>query len=350
MADLFPSPRLDRYAQDLLQQSFAEQPLQVSPDILAQYNPNATQLQVQAPAPPPQAIQQYQGLQPSRDRQEYFNLVQQRFNEIANMVGGMDVLVKTGNMERARQAAMEDIGNIYGEPPEIQQDPRVIEIDGNRIAAGGVLKTPVILPSEPEKQQRQLAVKKAEMELTQAEKDAMDKQFERVSKLQTGLNQFDEGVRIIDQLLADPRLKEGIGANAYFALLPATDARAIAGMINQIKGQNFLNAYESLRGASGISNIEGQKAEQAMGRVDQYLKEKDLRQALQELRNRYDYARHKAQLGLQYFGVSEDQQTQPSAPQMAPSPTAPAEPERISSPGTTRVFRDPKTNRLIPQQ
>lgn len=283
---------------------------------------------------------------------EYANLVEQRFQEIANMVGGMDMLVKTGRIDKARQAAMEDVAMVYGPAPAIEKPIRVESVGGINFAISPTGQT-MQLPTETERQAQELAVKKAQAELTLAEKEARDKQFERVSKLEMGFKQLDEGVRIIDQLLSDPRLKKGVGGNAFFAALPATEARAIAGMINQIKGQNFLNAYESLRGASGISNIEGQKAEQAMGRIDQYLEEKDLRQALQELRNRYDYARQKAQLGLQYFGASEDKQAQPPATQMAPSPAAPAapaEPMKVPSPGAIKLVRDPNTKRFIRQQ
>lgn len=297
----------------------------------------------------PQPAQQAQGLRTSPNRQAYFQAVEQRFQQLADHVGGVKVLVESGNLEKARNRALKDIQMLYGEAPAIEKPIRVESVNGVNFAIGPTGQ-PIQLPTETQKQAEQIALQKAQAELTKAEKEAKDKQFERVSKLETGLNQFDEGVRIIDQLLADPRLAKGVGANAFFAALPATEARTIAGMINQIKGQNFLNAYESLRGASGISNIEGQKAEQAMGRIDQYMEEKDLRQALQELRNRYDYARQKAQLGLQYFGASEDKQAQPSATQMAPSPAAPAEPMKVSSPGAIKLVRDPATNRFIRQQ
>lgn len=348
MAQPFQEPRLDMYAQDLLRRSYQDS--QIDPQILMQFGQGMPRQTFEPPAPPEPQVQQY--LQPSPQRMEYANLVEQRFQEIANMVGGMDMLVKTGRIDKARQAAMEDVAMIYGPAPAIEKPIRVESVNGINFAIGPTGQ-PMQLPTETQKQAEQIALKKAQVELTQAEKEARDKQFEQVSKLETGWKQFDEGVRMIDQLLSDPRLQKGVGANAFFALLPATESRAIAGMINQIKGQNFLNAYESLRGASGISNIEGQKAEQAMGRIDQYMEEKDLRQALQELRNRYDYARQKTQLGLQYFGASEDNQAQPPATQMATTPaapTAPAGPIKVQSPGAFRPVRDPITNRLIPQQ
>jgi hypothetical protein len=345
MAQPFQEPRLDMYAQDLLRRSYQDS--QIDPQILMQFGQGMPRQTFEPPAP-----QVQQSLQPSQKRQEYYGLVERRLNELAQAAGGMQELVETGLLDQARRKAEQDVVMLYGEAPAIEKPIRVESVEGINFAIGPTGQ-PIQLPTETERQAQELAVKKAQVELTQAEKEARDKQFERVNKLEMGLNQFNEGVRIIDQLLSDPRLGKGVGANAFFAALPATEARAIAGMINQIKGQNFLNAYESLRGASGISNIEGQKAEQAMGRIDQYMEEKDLRQALEELRNRYDYARQKAQLGLQYFGASEDKQAQPPATQMAPSPaapTAPAEPMKVQSPGAPKVVRDPTTNRLIRQQ
>jgi hypothetical protein len=123
-------PRLDIYAQDLLRQSYQGMP--ISQDILSQYGQGMAQ-QVQPPivenyAPQQQFQQQspmtqqpQRTLQPSQKRMEYNALVDQRFNEIADMVGGMEVLYKTGRVDKARKAALEDIQSIYGEPPAIEQ-------------------------------------------------------------------------------------------------------------------------------------------------------------------------------------------------------------------------------------
>jgi hypothetical protein len=333
---------------------------QLSPEALSYYaqmgipvpqqQPN---IQAYAQQPMQQAPQIPQAMQPSDQRMQYNALIEQRFNDIANMVGGVNALIETGTVDKVRQRAAQDIERIYG---SFQEPPRIIEMDGNKIAVGGDFRTPVPLPTEAEKQYKELQVKQAQAQLSQSEKEARNKQFEQVKQLTASANQFNEGIRVIDQILADPRIPENVGASALFSVLPATDARAIAGMINQVKGQNFLNAYESLRGAGGIGVIEGQKAEQAMGRVDQYLKEADLRKALTDLRDRYVYAKQQSDLGLQYF-QSPDQAEMGATPagampqQATPTtPPPPAEPMKVQSPGTIRTIRDPQTGRLIRQQ
>lgn len=62
-------------------------------------------------------------------------------------------------------------------------------------------------------------------------------------------------------------------------------ARNAQAKINQLKGQAFLQAYQSLRGTGAISNTEGAKAEAAMARLqEQRVDDADYGQALREFR------------------------------------------------------------------
>jgi len=56
-------------------------------------------------------------------------------------------------------------------------------------------------------------------------------------------------------------------------------------IIDQIRGQAFLQAFESLKGGGAITEIEGQKATQAMARLSQTQYEPDFANALKELRD-----------------------------------------------------------------
>lgn len=114
-------------------EQFMPQSVPVSSEQINQYNQQSIPVAVPVPAMQNYAPQQQfqpqaampqqpqRTLQPSEKRMEYNALVEQRFNEIANMVGGVDVLYKTKNLEMARKAALEDIQSIYGDPPAIQQ-------------------------------------------------------------------------------------------------------------------------------------------------------------------------------------------------------------------------------------
>lgn len=56
-------------------------------------------------------------------------------------------------------------------------------------------------------------------------------------------------------------------------------------IIDQLRGQAFLQAFEGLKGGGAITEIEGQKAEQAIARLSQTQYESDFAQALKELRD-----------------------------------------------------------------
>lgn len=136
-------PRLDMYAQDLLRQSYQTNP--ISSDVLNQYGQGMDQQVVQPPAIQNYAPQQYQQapqqfqqqnqmsqqmpeqnveepmLQPSKRRIAYNQLIQDRFDELANKYGGIENLKKTGNIELAQKKAAADIASYYGGPPDIEK-------------------------------------------------------------------------------------------------------------------------------------------------------------------------------------------------------------------------------------
>jgi hypothetical protein len=348
MAEPFQTPRLDSYAQDLLRQSYGATP--ISPDILAQYGQGMAQ-QVQ---PPPQ-VQQYSGLRPSQERQQYIGLIEQRMNELAQAAGGMQELIDTGIYDQVRQKAERDVKMLYGDIPEIQQEPRVIDVQGNQLVVGGPVKMPIVLPTEEEKLAKNIGVKKSMLDLQEAQqkleltrKEAQVKDLDRALKLQSSMASSAMALNMIDSLLTDPELVSGVGWNSALGMLPETKAKEIKTKIDQIKGDVFLKAFESLKGGGQITEIEGKKAEASLQRLDPALYVDDFKKALLELRGTYIDFSSRAATGLQGFVPQE--QAQPSAPQMAPSPTPPAEPVRVSSPDTIPFVRDPETGRMIRQQ
>lgn len=145
-------------------EQFVPQSVPVSSEQINQYNQQSIPvavpvLEMQNYAPQqqfqPQALmpqQPQRTLQPSDKRIEYNALVEKRFNEIANMVGGVDVLYQTKNLEMAKKAALEDIQSIYGEAPAIEQ--------------------PMSEKERVELEQAKLQERKARFDLQQAQKQA----------------------------------------------------------------------------------------------------------------------------------------------------------------------------------
>lgn len=103
---------------------------------------------------------------------------------------------------------------------------------------------------------------------------------------------------------------------------------------NQIKGQEFLNAFASMKGggAGAITDIEGQKATQARTRLSRALNEEDRIQAINDLRDVIRAAKYRAENGIvvknPYTGNFGGEGSTPAAPApkapAAPTPTAQA--------------------------
>ena len=70
------------------------------------------------------------------------------------------------------------------------------------------------------------------------------------------------------------------------SMFPLTSGqRRVQPILNQIKGQTFLQAYQSLKGGGTITEIEGNKAEAALARLDQYQSDEDFAGALNDLQD-----------------------------------------------------------------
>lgn len=88
----------------------------------------------------------------------------------------------------------------------------------------------------------------------------------------------------IDSLTNDPYLDNMLGpVNSRLPTITGEGARVQAKM-DQITGQTFLQAYQTLRGGGAITDIEGQKATQSLARLNAAQNPKDYREALNEFR------------------------------------------------------------------
>lgn len=89
----------------------------------------------------------------------------------------------------------------------------------------------------------------------------------------------------IDGILNDPALESATGVRSVMQSVPGTDAYRFGTRVKQLEGQAFLQAFESLKGGGQITEVEGIKATQAIGRLDSAQSSKDYRDALKELRD-----------------------------------------------------------------
>lgn len=114
---------------------------------------------------------------------------------------------------------------------------------------------------------------------------------------QAGLGNAEAGyntaVEQIDAILNHPGLDSSVGTlqgRIPDALAGAmnSDVADFRARVGQLQGQTFLRAFEALKGGGAITEIEGKKAEQAIGRLNQAVSETDFKAALSDLRTILD--------------------------------------------------------------
>jgi hypothetical protein len=77
-------------------------------------------------------------------------------------------------------------------------------------------------------------------------------------------------IKLIDDLLKHPGFSQAVGKSSVLGVqkIPGTEAKAFMVRLDQLKGKQFLQAFESLKGGGQITEIEGQKATEAMSRMN----------------------------------------------------------------------------------
>ena len=92
---------------------------------------------------------------------------------------------------------------------------------------------------------------------------------------------------VIDMLDKHPGRETATGASGAIDprnYIPGTDARDFSVALDQLKGKSFLQAFESLKGGGQITEVEGKKATEAIGRLNTAQSDKAFQQALSDLR------------------------------------------------------------------
>ena len=150
---------------------------------------------------------------------------------------------------------------------------------------------PVQTGSEPETQeeiQERLTQQEAEKQKRIAESKETGKAFgQAIVDLPRVTATTASGIEVIDQALNHPGLEAATGASSRLDprnFLPGTDAYSFNVLMDQIRGKTFLQAFQSLRGGGQITNIEGDKATAAIGRLNTGQKTDDFVEALGDLK------------------------------------------------------------------
>lgn len=96
--------------------------------------------------------------------------------------------------------------------------------------------------------------------------------------------QGEEAIKLVDDLLKAPGFKQAVGGSRLLGIqkIPGTDAKDFDVRLDQLKGKQFLQAFESLKGGGQITEVEGKKATDAIARMDAASSEKEFTAAAKE--------------------------------------------------------------------
>lgn len=101
------------------------------------------------------------------------------------------------------------------------------------------------------------------------------------------IQQGEDSIRLVDELLKAPGFKQAVGASRLLQLqrVPGTAAKDFDIRLDQLKGQQFLQAFESLKGGGAITEMEGKKATDAIARMDAAGSEQEFVKAAKEFQD-----------------------------------------------------------------
>lgn len=115
---------------------------------------------------------------------------------------------------------------------------------------------------------------------------------ERIANLPKVEAQAEQALKLIDDVVSHKGksamvgLKNPLMGGTYLTSpIPGTPAAGFQAKFNQLKGRQFLEAYEALKGGGAISEIEGKKATDAISAMDTSTSEEEFDKAAEDLKD-----------------------------------------------------------------
>lgn len=213
--------------------------------------------------------------------------------ELGNVIAAAE---RAGALDKGLKAPDPYYTNIQTSTGVYQQNARTGELkkimdeSGNPVlpvSADARVQGDVSRSREQAKSDVQLDMKpQIEAKTTEARAKAQDRVDAEIN-----LPQFVETsqyvVGLLDQMANHPGLDAATGASSRFDprnYTPGTDAYSFNVLKDQIQGQAFLQAFESLKGGGPITDVEGKKATDAIARLNSAQKKEDFLAALDEFK------------------------------------------------------------------
>ena len=192
-------------------------------------------------------------------------------------------------------------GQIESTGKQVRNPYQIVDVGGVNTAVNRLTGEAQSLTSAQEVGQNKATINT----IVQNEEDRQASQKD----LPLAVEEVQRSMAAIDGLLAHEGFDSRYGATSMIPAIPGTAGAGAQAYIDQIGGQAFLQAFQSLKGGGQITEIEGQKATQAITRLTtQGIPPEEARQAAQELKNimQRGLDRAKAQAGGAYAPQSQN--------------------------------------------
>lgn len=153
-----------------------------------------------------------------------------------------------------------------------------------------------------------------------------------------------QALQTIQQIRNHPGKQWGTGPLGVLPRVPGTAQAGFVNLVEQAKGKVFLEAFNSLKGGGQITEAEGNKATQALARLDRAQSKEDFETALRDLEVVINDGAARARRAAGNARMRGEQPQVPAEVQQQ-APAAPTAPQ--IAPGSRMVY-DPATGTLQP--
>jgi hypothetical protein len=168
--------------------------------------------------------------------------------------------------------------------------------------------------------------------------NASQEQVDKALKLDESLADVQSKVDFLDKLKTHPGLSpmvggKGISTGFMGIAVPGTDAANFNADLKRVQGQNFLTAFQQLKGAGQITEIEGAKATQAISSMSTSQSEEEFKKSLDELQ------------GVLRTGMERTRKHYAALPSSARAAVGSLSQSQVSPSGATAPSTSPAVNR-----
>lgn len=198
------------------------------------------------------------------------------------------------------------------ESKRIDQELRRSEIENKKLENQ--------LKRETDDLKRQELQQKIDANQQKIDKAQADKEQGAIDAYYSGL----DTLKLIRDIETHPGFSDYVGAKGASSLfglkgepIPGSDAASVAGMIETLSSQNFMNSIQQMKGMGALSDAEGRKVASAVSSLDPNMSEAQFKRSLDTIKSITRRGMDKAKRIMEKRGVSldrQDNQQFPGAP------------------------------------